>query len=70
VAGRVSPTLWPGTVSDDEVGAVVRAHVDRLLLHVHAALAEQEDAEARAILTEVDSGLSAHQEALNQFSQA
>jgi hypothetical protein len=68
VAGRTAPALWPGTVGDEEVGEVVRAHLDRLLLHVHAALAEQKDEEARAILATVDHGLSAHQVTLRQFS--
>jgi hypothetical protein len=67
VAGRVAPTLWPGTVGDEEVRDVVSEHLDRLLLHVHAALAEQKDEKARAILAAVDRGLSAHQEALNQL---
>ena len=67
VAGRVAPVLWAGTVGDEEVRDVVGTDVDRLRLHVRAALAQQEDGEARALLTAVDAGLSTHQDALNEL---
>jgi hypothetical protein len=68
VAGRVAPVLWAGAVGDEEVRDVVGADVERLRRHVRTALAEQEDAEARTLLTAVDAGLSAHQDALNELS--
>ena len=67
VAGREPPNLWPGPASDEEVSRVVGEHLDRLEQHVAAALAAQEDDQARAVLAEVERGLPAHRRALEQL---
>jgi DNA-binding ferritin-like protein len=64
VAGRRPPNLWPGRAPDEEVRRVVGEHLERLAQHVSAALAEQEDEGARAILVDMQRGLLAHMKAL------
>jgi hypothetical protein len=66
VAGRLPPNLWPGAADDEEVSQVVGQHLDRLTLHVTAALAEQEDEGARSLLADVERGLLAHRRALEE----
>jgi hypothetical protein len=68
VAGRVPPNLWPGTASDEEVEHMVGEHLDRLADHVAAAIAEQEDETARALLVDVEVGVRAHKLALGELS--
>jgi hypothetical protein len=67
VAGRVPPNLWPGTASDEEVIEVVGGHLDRLAGHVAAAIAEQEDDEARSLLVEIEFGVRRHEQALSDL---
>jgi hypothetical protein len=67
VAGRVPPNLWPGTASDEEVIEVVGGHLDRLAEHVAAAIAEQEDDEARSLLVEIELGVRRHEQALSDL---
>jgi hypothetical protein len=68
VAGRVPPNLWPGSAaSDEEVGQVVGEHLDRLVGHAAAAIAEQEDQTARALLVDVERGVRDHRQALSDL---
>jgi DNA-binding ferritin-like protein len=66
-AGRKPPSRWTGAASDEEARQVIAGHLDRLGQHVAAALAEQEDDEARAALAEVQRGLLAHRQALSEL---
>jgi DNA-binding ferritin-like protein len=66
VAGRTPPNQWPGTVSEDDVRRLVGEHLDRLEQHVAAARAEQDEDSSRAVLAEVERGLSAHRRALTK----
>jgi DNA-binding ferritin-like protein len=63
-AGRTPPTPWHGAATSDEIRRIVGEHLDRLRLHLTAALAEQQDASVRAALTEVERGILAHRRAL------
>jgi DNA-binding ferritin-like protein len=66
VAGRTPPNLWPGAAADEDVRRIVGEHLERLEHHVAAALAEQEDQGSRAVLADVQIGLSSHQRALGE----
>ena len=63
-AGRTPPTPWHGAATSDEIRRIVGEHLDRLRLHLTAALAEPQDASVRAALTEVERGILAHRRAL------
>ena len=67
VAGRTPVNLWPGVATDEEVRRIVGEHLDRLGQHVAAALAEQQDDKVRAALAEVERGILAHRQALNEL---
>ena len=64
VAGRKPPTLWPGAVSDEDVRQVLGEHLDRLEQHIAAAMADQTDAQSRAVLGDVHRGVIAHRHTL------
>jgi len=66
-AGRTPPNPWHGAASDEEVRRIVGEHLDRLGQHVAAALAEQQDDKVRAALAEVERGILAHRQALNEL---
>lgn len=65
VAGRTPTNLWPHGADDEEVRLVIGAHLDRLIEHVTAALAEQDNEESRTSLAEINGALLAHKRALN-----
>ena len=65
VAGRTPPNLWPGSATDDEVRTLIDAHLDRLGKQAAAALAAQDDEQARAALSAVERDIRAHREKLN-----
>jgi DNA-binding ferritin-like protein len=64
-AGRTPPTPWHGAATSEEIRRIVGEHLDRLGLHLTAALAEQPDDSVRAALTEVERGILAHRRALD-----
>jgi thioesterase domain-containing protein len=66
-AGRTPPTRWHGAASDQEVRRIVGEHLDRLGQHLATALAEQHDDTVRTALAEVERGILAHRQALNEL---
>ena len=66
-AGRTPPNPWHGAASDEEVRRIVGEHLDRLGQHVAAALAEQQDDKVRAALAEVERGILAHRQTMNEL---
>jgi DNA-binding ferritin-like protein len=66
-SGRTPPNPWHGAASNDEVRRIVGEHLDRLGQHLAAALAEQQDDEVRAVLTEVERGILADKRALSEL---
>lgn len=66
-AGRTPPTPWHGPATSEEIRRIVGEHLDRLGLHLTAALAEQQDDSVRAALTEVERGILAHRRALTDL---
>jgi DNA-binding ferritin-like protein len=66
-AGRTPPTPWHGAATSEEIRRIVGEHLDRLGLHLTAALAEQQDDSVRAALTEVERGILAHRRALSDL---
>lgn len=66
-SGRMPPNPWHGAASNDEVRRIVGEHLDRLGQHLAAALAEQQDDEVRAVLTEVERGILADKRALSEL---
>ena len=66
-AGRTPPTPWHGAATSEEIRRIVGEHLDRLALHLTAALAEQRDESVRAALTEVERGILAHKRALTDL---
>ncbi|HSZ31144.1 MAG TPA: hypothetical protein VK784_15490 [Pseudonocardiaceae bacterium] len=64
-AGRTPPTPWHGAATSEEIRRIVGEHLDRLGLHLTAALAEQPDDSVRTALTEVERGILAHRRALD-----
>jgi DNA-binding ferritin-like protein len=64
VAGRTPSNLWPGAATDDEVRLLIDAHLDRLGRHAAAALAAQDDEQARTALNRVERDVRAHRERL------
>jgi len=68
VAGRYPPNLWPGAPSDEEVRRFLGQQLHRLVGHVAAALADQQDDGSRAALAEVQRGVQAHRQVLEELS--
>jgi DNA-binding ferritin-like protein len=66
-AGRTPPNPWHGGASTEEVRRIVGEHLGRLGQHLSAALAEPQDDNIRAALTEVERGILAHQRALSDL---
>jgi len=66
-ASRTPPHPWHGAASNEEVRRIVGEHLDRLGHHLSVALAEQQDDEVRAALTEVERGILAHRRALSDL---
>jgi hypothetical protein len=66
-AGRTPPYPWHGAASNEEVRRIVGEHLDRLLQHLSAALADDQDDKVRAALTEVKRGILAHKRALSDL---
>jgi DNA-binding ferritin-like protein len=66
-SGRTPPTPWHGAATNEEVRQIVGGHLDRLSEHLGAALAEQQDDQVRAALTEVDRGILAYKRALAEL---
>jgi DNA-binding ferritin-like protein len=67
VAGRKPANLWSGVPTDEDVRRTVEQHLDRLLEHVAAALAEQQDDTSQATLAQVQRELLAHKRRLNEL---
>jgi hypothetical protein len=57
VAGRKSPNLGSGDVTDEAISRIIGEHLDRLGQHIAAALLEQGDDRIREALGEVERGL-------------
>jgi hypothetical protein len=66
-AGRTPPNPWHGGASDEEVRRIVGEHLDRLAGYLAAALAEPQDDQVRATLTEVEQGILADRLALREL---
>jgi len=66
VAGRQRPHLWHAQVSDDEVREVVIGQLDRLAVHLTAALSELDDDRARELLERIRTELQSHLDALRK----
>ena len=66
-AGRTPTNPWHGTASNEEVRRIVGEHLDRLSHHLTAALAEQQDGQVRAALTEVEQGILAYKHTLSEL---
>jgi hypothetical protein len=66
-AGRTPPNPCHGGASNEEVRRIVGEHLGRLGQHLSAALAEPQDDNIRAALTEVERGILAHQRALSDL---
>jgi hypothetical protein len=66
VAGRTPPNLWPGEATDEEVRALIDAHLERLAEHITAAISTQEEGPARAALAAVEDGISSHRATLGR----
>jgi DNA-binding ferritin-like protein len=66
-AGRTPSNPWHGTASEEEVRRIVGEHLGRLSHHLAAALAEQQDDQVRAALTEVQQGILAHRRTLSEL---
>ena len=66
-AARTPPHSWHGAASDEEVRRIVGEDLDRLAQHLAAALVEQHDDAVRTALAEVERGIQAHRQALNEL---
>jgi DNA-binding ferritin-like protein len=66
-ASRTPLNPWHGAASNAEVRRIVGEHLDRLAHNLSAALAEQQDDQVRAALTEVERGVLAHTRALSDL---
>jgi DNA-binding ferritin-like protein len=66
-ASRTPLNPWHGAASNEEVRRIVGEHLDRLAHYLSAALAEQQDDQVRAALTEVERGVLAHARALSDL---
>jgi len=66
-ASRTPQNPWHGAASNEEVRRIVGEHLDRLQHQLSAALAEQDDDQIRAALTEIEQGIQAHKRALSDL---
>ena len=66
-ASRTPPNPWHGAASNEEVRRIVGEDLDRLGQHLAAALVEQHDDAVRTALAEVERGIQAHRQALNEL---
>jgi DNA-binding ferritin-like protein len=66
-ASRTPLNPWHGAASNEEVRRIVGEHLDRLAHHLSAALADQQDDQIRAALTEVERGVLADARALSDL---
>jgi DNA-binding ferritin-like protein len=66
-ASRTPLNPWHGAASNQEVLRIVVEHLDRLGHQLSAALAEQQNDQTRAALTEVERGILAHRRALSDL---
>lgn len=66
-ASRTPLNPWHGAASNAEVRRIVGEHLDRLARYLSAALADQQDDQVRAALTEVERGVLAHARALGDL---
>ncbi len=66
-AGRTPPNPWHGAASDQEVRRIVGEHLDRLGQHLAVALAAQHDDTVRTALAEVERGILAHRQTMNEL---
>jgi DNA-binding ferritin-like protein len=66
-SGRTPLNPWHGAASNEEIRRIVGEHLDRLGRHLAAALADQQDDQVRAALTEVERGILAHRRALSEL---
>jgi DNA-binding ferritin-like protein len=66
-ASRTPSNPWHGTASNEEIRRIVGDHLDRLSQHLAAALAEQQDDQVRAALTEMDQGILAYRHTLSEL---
>ena len=66
-ASRTPLNPWHGAASNEEVRRIVGEHLDRLAHYLSAALADQQDDNIRAALTEVERGVLADARALSDL---
>ena len=66
-ASRTPLNPWHGAASNEEVRRIVGEHLDRLAHYLSAALADQQDDNIRAALTEVERGVLADTRALSDL---
>ena len=66
-ASRTPSNPWYGGASNEEVHRIVGEHLDRLAGHLAAALAEQQDDQVRAALTQVQQGILGYRRALSEL---
>jgi DNA-binding ferritin-like protein len=66
-SGRTPRSPWHGAASNEEVRRIVGEHLDRLGQHLGAALAERQDDNVRAALTEVQRGVMEYRRALAEL---
>jgi DNA-binding ferritin-like protein len=67
VAGRTPPNPWPAAAADEDVRRFLGEHLELLGQHLEAALAAQDEAGSRAVLSEVQRGLRAQRQALSEL---
>ena len=66
-ASRTPSNPWYGAASSEEVRRIVGEHLDRLAGHLAAALAQHQDDQVRAALTEVQQGILGYIGALSEL---
>jgi DNA-binding ferritin-like protein len=66
-ASRTPLNPWHGAASNEQVRRIVGEHLDRLAHYLSAALADQQDDNIRAALTEVERGVLADARALSDL---
>ena len=67
VAGRKPANLWRGDATDDEVRRLIDEHLERLGLHVTAAIAAQDHERSRAALVDIERELLGHRNKLREL---